>query len=361
MRKAWGNAINSLASLKLTAALLGLLLAVLALYAREIVENEWPRIAILTALTANLLANMSLRPRLLRRPPLALFHLCLLAILLLSVGGRLVYYQAALQAAEGQRVKLSGVPSHHGPWAPARLMDLSIKPLRIETLYWYGDNPKSSDMEVELSYKNQLLVRGKVAPNEPLVHEGVRIYLSPTQGFAAIFSYSPSTGEDISRGAIYFPEYRKLSQLQIQQMTVPGLGYQLNCTLNLTDLFSDQHAWGLEAPAGTTIRISSDGEDTDATLPVGGSLELPSGELRLESIVRYARITVDYDPTASWILLLLMLCPAPLLWQYMGLGKLHRQSARTGSSRQRGAAGHANDTGSVNAAGSTSRAARTKQ
>ena len=94
--------LRSLSSLKLTLfGMLALLTGVLASYKDQEASSTWITLPLLL-LALNLVAALCVNPRLYRQGGLLVFHLCLLAILLLAVFGRLTGLKGRLEIAEGQ-------------------------------------------------------------------------------------------------------------------------------------------------------------------------------------------------------------------------------------------------------------------
>ena len=322
VRSAGPGLLGDLASLRVTAGLLGALLVVLAIEASTAATfgANVPRSTVLALLCVNLVASViDRRRRLLRRLPLTLFHLTLVAIVALAIYGHMVHCTTRLDVAEGQAIWLSRVHLDRGAWSPEWVRRVVVYMERLDTTYWPGvdarPQTRSFRADLKLFVEQREIFSGEIAPNQPADHGGLHVYLTPTQGFAARFSYRPDRGQP-TQGLIYFPEYRVNPDEQTQVMNVPGFDAQLRCRLHMPPLARSSAPWTLAAPPSVALSITADDGSVNDQVQMGQSVRLPGGALRFDAVPRYARIVVDYDPGAPWLLGLALLAPLTLVWHY---------------------------------------------
>ena len=111
------GAATALASLRLTLlGMLGLALTVLATYRDPELATAWVALP-LGVLAVNLLAALLVNPRFRTQAGLLVFHLCLLAVVVLSAVGLMTRFEGRLELTEGQAFTPGAVEIvSRGPW-----------------------------------------------------------------------------------------------------------------------------------------------------------------------------------------------------------------------------------------------------
>lgn len=250
--------------------------------------------------------------------PLLLFHLALLALVILFVLGRLTYLHGAVALTRdtvfsGRLDFEERGPFHlktydqlrfvHGGLRQ-RFVDASGKyPESVSTLRWQDGQRQWHQVELPDGY--------------PLILGRYRIYPSSRRGFSPVFSWQPATGpaelgtvqllgpadksmENSSEwlmpnGASAWLKLEKLSPAQ----TVAG---EIRTNLGASNL-----------PHRLIMRIGEQRHE----LSIGDSVDVPGGRLqylRLESWMRY---TLIHDSTESWLIATVLVAIGSLSWFYL--------------------------------------------
>ena len=306
-----------LASLKLTAVLLALMAVVLVLLAAESTHARVLRDLLVVLLAINLVANLFKRRRaFLRKPVLLLFHLGLAAFIVLAGLGQLSRYTYHQPVAVGQRITIDADQAETGPLRPGSLDPLTVALFELDVGYT-GNTFASGRAHVGVEFANGKRFQGHTQPNEPAGFGGLRIYLTPTQGYAAVFRYAPrQESRPPTSGLVYFPDHRKDGDRQIQDMSVPGLDELLNLSLTLPTTPKDG-PWTLTAPEQASVLVNAASMDFSGRLAPGAAMAVPGGELSLESLVPYAGLTLIYNPFESWVIGLCFVLGLALCWYYL--------------------------------------------
>ncbi len=195
--------LQAIASLRLTLWLLLLLgLSIL-------VEYQWGLWAgglylPLTLLTLNLIAAVGTHPRFRSQPALLIFHLALIAVVLLLGMGQLVYLQARIAVAEGGLFMGDVSDLRMGP-----LHNLGLDRVRFQNLgFGFRVDPNSGERvttnRVRWWGDGDQAYQGEITDGRPLVMQGYRFYPTLNFGFSPTIAWYPSQGR-VDRGPLYLP------------------------------------------------------------------------------------------------------------------------------------------------------------
>ncbi|MDF1565165.1 MAG: cytochrome c biogenesis protein ResB [Deltaproteobacteria bacterium] len=315
--RGWRRGLAGLASLRLTAGLLLVLMVILVLGAQELVESEWPRVALLFALALNLVATVARRWKgFLRKPGLLGFHLALIGLCGVAGAGRLVHQECELLLIEGQERGLAATVRSRGPLAPGWLQEAGVRLERYQVEYHRSGTQLAAEARLQVNEEGGAVRSIVLRPGQGVSVSGVRYSLWPNAGFAALFSLTTPSGAR-SQGAITFPEYRRKPLEQVQVLNLPGGSGAISAELELPDLRGEGERWRLEAPPEARVALILPGATEPWRLAVGQALELPLGTLRLEALPTYARLSAPYDPVWPVVVTLLAALPFFLLWHYL--------------------------------------------
>ena len=166
--------IKFLASTRLTLGGFGIL--AVALIAREfsLFSASWSVLAILGGLTLNLAAALIVTPRLRQEAGLFIFHLALLALLILAGVGRLTHFDGHVEVMEGNPFSAGEVtPDSRGALHPDWLQSVSFLQGPFSVDYAPGVKRASTRSEVVVQSETGVETR-RVGDDVPLVERGFR-------------------------------------------------------------------------------------------------------------------------------------------------------------------------------------------
>lgn len=306
--------LQVIASLRLTVA--GLVLSLLAalVIAWEDITGA-PIMALPFALlSVNLTAALFVNPQFRRQPPLLVFHLALLAGLLLAALGRLTYLDGRIELAEGEVFSGEPVDARAGwlhPWGLDALR-LQSESVAID----YSAYGAISQMRNAVRWQDRAgrWQKAELRIQEPLKVGGYRIYLTSGKGFAPVFEWVRPGGE-LTRGAVHLPAFPAFEDNQTSEWVLPG---------------TDRTVWvqlrwsGQIIPAGQPARllppadhhlVVRSGSQRDELRP-GARLALPEGELIYRGLRMWMGYRVFYDWTTPWLLAAAVLAVVAMAWHF---------------------------------------------
>lgn len=314
VRSGWRAPLAACGSLKLAAAILVLFAAgVIATYVTGAGSSAWlalPLALFAFNLGCAVLANAVFRAQ----TALLVFHLALIAIVLLAAAGRMTYLKGQLELSTGE--DFSGALSQFeaGPWhAPA--LDRARFVSRGFTINYHpGIKRDRTENVVEWTDGAGRRQRAVIGDNQPLLLAGYRFYTSPNKGFAPVFSWRPAGGA-AQRGTIHLPSYPMNEYRQALEWTVPGTGLKLWTLLSFDEVLLDPaRPSQFRLPDAHTLVVRV-GEARHELKP-GDRLPLPAGMLEYEGLTTWMGYTVFYDWTLPWLLASCLLAVASLGWHF---------------------------------------------
>lgn len=292
------NILRTIASLKLTlAGMIALILGVLLIYMEWVSASAWIAIP-LSVLSINLLAALIVNPGFRSQSGLLVFHVCLLAVMLLATFGWLSNLKGRVEIMEGQSFSAREVEVlRQGPWHPwERLEEINFQqgPIRVE----YAPNLIRGQTKSRVAISvNQTVIA--IGDNVPLRIDGYRFYTTSNKGYAAVLTWRSEQGE-IQRGAIHFPSYPFNDWKQLNDWQTPG-GEQLSFELLLTEQPPAQSAWVFDRAHNTgSLRVKRN-DGTAVTLKVDETIDLARGQLHFEQLRMWMGYEVFYDPMLAWL------------------------------------------------------------
>ncbi len=296
-------------SLRTTLALLALLAAVVL--ARPAFT---PLAVALGLLAVNLVAALVVHPLLRRQLPLLVFHLALLALLLLVGLGRLT-------ALDGRFELTQGVPFD------GQLMDQDAGPLYDEPLHRLAFAHNGFEIDYAPgrqrgATRNAVTWRGDdgaqrsavIGDHRPLVLAGHRIYTSPNKGFAPLLRWLPTQGEPVL-GAVHLPSFPAHELRQSREWALPD-GREVWVMLRFDETLIDPDkatSFRLPDEHRLVVRIG----ELRTTLAPGERAAIDGGTLVYEGLRTWMGYRVSYDPTLPWLLAASLLASLALAAHYV--------------------------------------------
>ncbi len=268
-------------------------------YGNPETTSIWVLVAPLAFLALNLLAAILTHPGINRRKPLLVFHIGLLAMVVLAAVGRLTHFEAHLEMLEGNQFSSDDlIRVKAGIWHSGAIDEVSF----VQGSYTVDYSP---GMVRGLTHSHVLAPNAKgdleqriVGDDRPLVLEGYRFYTSFNKGFAPVLTWSPESGESIS-GAIHMPSYPLFEYKQDNSWTPPG-GEAIKFWLRLDTGLDEDKAWVLDGRNATGVLVVNvEGQRVELT--PGQSVKMEAGSLRYDRLITWMGYKVFYDPTLYWM------------------------------------------------------------
>ncbi|MDO8991384.1 MAG: cytochrome c biogenesis protein ResB [Sideroxyarcus sp.] len=288
-----------LASPKLTLAGFALLgAAAIAVYQLGDSAAAWLAGPLLL-LAVNLIGAVASNGVFRRQLPLLVFHLALIALVLLAAISRLTYLKGAADVTEG--TAFGGLWRQvAGPLHPDRLnevqfinegFDISYKPgplrdLTLNRVRWIADDGRE---RVE-----------QIADNRPLVSHGYRFYPSSNKGFAPVLLWLPKEGVPVL-GAVHLPSFPVNRFTQSRDWRPAGAKSDIWIMLDVPeDLIPADRASRFNAPQQYPLVLRRG--DLRREMRPGERVSLPDGDVEYRELRTWMGYSVFYDWTLPWML-----------------------------------------------------------
>lgn len=295
------SGLRLLASLKFT--LLGMVLlgaGAAASYGNPVDVSVWVLIVPLALLALNLSAAIVTNPRINRQPGLLIFHVCLLATVLLAGVGRLTHLDAHIEIAQNDSFHKDALMEvNKGPWHMGNLDAVSFIQGPYTVDYAAGLQRGLTHSTVYLPGPDGGVVTRDVGDDRPLVLERYRFYTTHNKGFAPILTWLPTQGTPIT-GHINMPSYPLFEYKQDNQWAPPGSEEKIKFWLQLQTGMTVEQPWVLDGRNSTGTLVVTIG-DRREELQVGEEVQLEQGRLRYEALTTWMGYRVFYDPTIQWL------------------------------------------------------------
>ncbi|MBI3903768.1 MAG: hypothetical protein HY306_12640 [Nitrosomonadales bacterium] len=293
--------MDILASLKFT------LLIIVALAAGVIVaytsktQATWALVVPLAACAVNLAATVMTNPVFRRQTPLLIFHLALIAIVLLVAIGRLTYLKGQLELAEGEVFDGQLTQEESGPWHPRKLSELQFSNEGFTVSYAKGMRRGDTRNQVAWTDTEGRVHREVIGDQDALILAGYRFYTSFNKGYAPAFIWQPNSGGSPMLGTVHLPAYPLHEYKQSLEWTPPGSRMPLWIMLQFDEVILDpERPSEFRLPSQHRI-IVREGE-VRHELKSGESVRLADGVLVYDGLHSWMGYTVFYDFTLPWLL-----------------------------------------------------------
>jgi cytochrome c biogenesis protein len=306
--------LKSLASLKLTVVILLLLgVGIVVSYNQE-QARTWPLVLPLAALAVNLAAAVATNGVFRRQGALLVFHLALIALVLLVAAGRMSYLKGKLEIAEGEVFDGTLTESEAGPWHPWHIDRTTFVNEGFTIDYAPGVRRGPTRNQVAWLDRGGKWQRAVVGDQDPLILEGYRFYTSHNKGFAPVFQWRPQGGEAVV-GAVHLPSYPIHEYRQAQEWTPPGGSEALWVMLQFDEVILDpERPSEFRLPERHSLVVRR-GDDRRELAP-GEVLDLADGSLQYVGLRSWMGYTVFYDWTLPWLLAACIVAVLSLAWHF---------------------------------------------
>ena len=271
----------------------------------------WVTAAPLALIALNLAAAIATSRRL-RRGGLAVFHVALLALIVVAGFGRMTHLSGRVEIAQGQvfdatAVDIAAQGSWHG--APFAGVRFAQGPWTVD--YAPGVKRAHTRSAVVTVTAEGESSKHTVGDDTPLVLAGYRFYTTHNKGFAPIVTWHPAAGPAVT-GALNLPSFPLFDWRQENRFTPAG-GPEIRVFLDIASPLTETAAWTLD-PSTVAAKLVVHAEGQRAELLPGATLPVAGGTLTYERLTGWIGYRIYYDPTLPWLFALAVIAVAGLAW-----------------------------------------------
>ena len=295
-------------SLRTTLALLALL--ALVVLARPAFA---PLGIALGLLALNLIAALVVHPLLRRQLPLLVFHLALLALLVLVGVGRLAALDGRFELTQGEPFDGHLLDQESGPLYRAPLQRLAFVQHGFEIDYAPGRQRGATRNRVSWRGADGAVRNAVIGDHRPLVIDGHRFYTTPNKGFAPLLRWLPERGQAL-RGAVHLPSFPAHELRQSREWLLPD-GREVWVMLHFEQTLIDPKRADVFRVPGSHRLVLRIGTQRFELAP-GERIAIDGGALLYEGLRTWMGYRVAYDPTLPWLLAASLLAALALAWHY---------------------------------------------
>ncbi|WP_332672798.1 cytochrome c biogenesis protein ResB [Aromatoleum sp.] len=292
--------LRRLASLRLTLGLLALLAVGILIAQRFEEARTWPIVVPLALLAANLLAAVATNGVFRRQTALLVFHLSLVALVLLVAAGRLTYLKGHVGITNGAGFDGELAIDERGPWHVGNLDAVRFTNDGFSVGYAPGWQRGATRNTVLWRDGDGRWQQSVIGDQEPLVLAGYRFYTTFNKGFAPTFGWQRD-GATTVHGSVQLPSYPLNEFSQAAEWTPPGSRVAVWVMLDIDEVVIDPHAhsaFRLPQAYKLVVRV---GDERHEMRP-GDALRLPDGTLTFDGLRGWMGYRVFYDWTLPWLL-----------------------------------------------------------
>ncbi len=306
--------LHRLASTRLTLLFIVLLACGVIAYEPAAGRGAWLIVAPLSLGAANLAAAILTNAVIRQHTALLVFHLALLAIVLLAAAGRLTYLKGQLELAEGEAFSGQLMQVERGPWHRSQLERAVFSNEGYTIRYEKGVRRADTRNAVRWVDESGREQRAVIGDHTPLTLHGYRFYTSFNKGFAPVFIWQPFAGVP-QRGSVNLPSYPIHEYRQALEWNLPATQTSVWTMLQFDEVLLDPDKPSqlrLPSQHALVVRI---GEARHELAP-GARIALPQGVLTYERLSLWMGYTVFYDWTLPWLAAACVLAVAALAWHF---------------------------------------------
>jgi cytochrome c biogenesis protein len=293
--------LKAIASLKLTIAGLALLIV------NSFAVSQWPDTAMpwlvlpLSVLAVNLFAALLVRHAFRQQAALLLFHVGLLAVLLLVAAGVLLRFDGSVEVVEGTAFDVAGVTDRGRGWLhPDRLQRVQFSQGPLEVNYRSGLQRDRTHSRVVVTRPDGDEIRRDVGDRQGFTSHGYRFMTTFNKGYAVLLLWRDAAGNE-ALGTVNFPSFPEFEWKQRKAWTTPA-GEPLTLELELAERVPDASPWTLRS-RGVDFEVGVSGRAGEQRrIGRGQSLAMKGGEITIIDLRLWMGYRIDYNPLLPWLL-----------------------------------------------------------
>lgn len=291
--------LRRVASLRLTLGLIAVLGIGTVIAYRVEGMRTWPMVIPLLLLALNLIAAIATNGIFRRQTALLVFHLSLIALLLLVAAGRLTFLNGHTGVTEGTAFDGTLAQFEAGPWHRGALDAVRFVNQGFSIDYAPGLQRGPTRNHVQWLDEAGHWHDATIGDQTPLVIEGYRFYTSFNKGFAPTFEWTAKDGSTVI-GSVQLPPYPLKEYSQAAEWVPPGSNTPIWIMLDIDEIV-------LDPEDHTHFRLPTDyrliarvGTQRHAMRP-GDAAQLSEGQLRFVGLRSWMGYRVFYDWTLPWL------------------------------------------------------------
>ncbi|HEY0845489.1 MAG TPA: cytochrome c biogenesis protein ResB [Noviherbaspirillum sp.] len=305
--------ILALASLKFTPVGLVLLgIASIAVYKFDDSAAAWLSLPLLL-LAVNLIAAVATNGVFRKQMPLLVFHLALIALVLLAAAGRLMYLKGRAEVTVG--TGFAGLSYRDaGPLHLDRVADVHFTNEGFEIAYMAG--PVLDRLVNRVRWRDDEGAErvADIELNKPLILFGYRIYPTSNKGFAPVLLWQPEQGEPIL-AAVHLPQYPGDATNQAQSWHPAGTKDDIWIMLEVEEgLIASDKPSRFRLPEKQKIIVRHQSGRWE--MRPGDRIALPGGMLEYRELRTWMGYRFFSDWTIPWMLASCVVAVLSLSWHF---------------------------------------------
>ncbi len=293
--------LKKLASLRLT------MVGLAALIANSVAISQWPDEALpwvvlpLSLLAVNLFAALLVRHVFRHQSALLLFHVGLLAVLLLVAAGVLMRFDGSVEVVEGTAFAASAVTSRGSGWLhPDRLQRVRFEQGPMEVRYLGGLQRDTTHSRVVVTTPDGHEIRRDVGDRQGFTSHGYRFKTTFNKGYSVLLLWRDEQGRE-RLGAVNFPSYPKFDWKQVNDWITPA-GETLTLELHLAERAPENGPWTLRSHDVDFTMSIEDGRTSGRAVGAGQSIAVSGGEITPVDLRLWMGYRIDYNPLLPWLI-----------------------------------------------------------
>lgn len=295
------SVLKTLASLRLTMAGLA------ALIINCVAISQWPEAALawvvlpLSVLAANLFAALIVRHAFRHQAALLMFHVGLLAVLMLVAAGVLLRFEGSVELVEGEAFDAGGVTARGTGWLhPDRLERVDFTQGPLEVHYRSGLQRDTTHSRVVMGRQDDGAIQRDFGDREGFTAQGYRFMTTFNKGYSVLVLWRDTAGRE-SLGAVNFPSYPEFDWKQANDWVTPA-GETLTLELQLAQRVPEDSPWTLSS-RGVRYEVGvAGGGRTRETIGPGQPIAVAGGEIEIVDLRLWMGYRIDYNPLLPWLL-----------------------------------------------------------
>ena len=307
--------LRAMASLRLTLVIMALLGAAILWAYDGATPVTWALAPPLALLALNLTAAILSNPVFRRDASLMVFHVALLAVVVLAGVGRLTYLKGWAEVAGGTAFDGRLTGGETGPLHPWGLRELVFVNEGFEIDYAPGPRRGETRNRVRWQDEEGVWRAAVIGDQEPLIVDGYRFYTSHNKGFAPLLAWQPNGGEAARVGTVHLPSYPAHELRQTTTWQPPGAGQPLWLMLSIDEpILAPDRASQFRVPERQVLVVRQ-GEQRHELSP-GDRLVLDEGVLSYQGLRAWMGYKIYWDPTLPWLLAACLVAVGSLGWHF---------------------------------------------
>ena len=254
----------------------------------------------LIALAINLIGALISTKKLRVEPFLLVFHISLLAIILIAGLNQLGAHKGHVEIVEGGEFLGILDAEEAGPLLLSSLKELRFNLLAIEVNYQADGERNGTFARIQVTAPTNQQQEFVIGDHHPFIYQGYRFYTTHNKGFALLIQWQPNGSDEYQLGAIHLPSYP--ANALKQKLTWQPEGAKDELWMHL---IIDQNP--LEKGKAIRLRPPEDAKlvirgNKRYEILAGQSIDLPDGQLTYLGIHSWMGFKVQYDRLISWLL-----------------------------------------------------------